>query len=99
MKRILLTALSLAFISPVFAQGLYQAKFGIQTYSFRNSFPKGVAATLDTIKSFGITELEGNAPNGMTPEEFKKMATEKGFTIPSTGCGYDQLVKDPQGVA
>src|SRR5688572_28627199 len=98
MKRILLTFLSLMLISPVFSQGLYTAKFGIQTYSFRNSFPKGVAATLDTIKSFGITELEGNAPQGMTDEEFKKLATERGFTIPSTGCGYDQLVKDPMSI-
>jgi sugar phosphate isomerase/epimerase len=99
MKRILLTALSLAFLSPVFAQVLYKAKFGVQTYSFRNSFPKGVAATLDTIKSFGITELEGNAPGNMTPQEFRKLCDERGLTIPSTGCGYDQLVKDPQGVA
>lgn len=99
MKRIFLTALTLAIISPAFSQALYQAPFGIQTYSFRNSFPKGVAQTLDTIKSFGITELEGNAPGNMTPEEFRKMCDERGLSIPSTGCGYDQLVKDPQGVA
>jgi sugar phosphate isomerase/epimerase len=99
MKRILLTALITAFISPAFSQGLYQAKFGIQTYSFRNSFPKGVEQTLDTIKSFGITELEGNAPGKMTAEEFKKLCDARGLSIPSTGCGYDQLVKDPQGVA
>jgi len=98
MKRLLLTALLLAFIAPAFSQGLYEAKFGIQTYSFRNSFPKGVAQTLDTIKSFGITELEASAPNDMTPEEFKKLCSDRGLSIPSTGCGYDQLVKDPQSI-
>lgn len=98
MKRTLFTALAIALMSPVFSQGLYKAPFGIQTYSFRNSFPKGVSQTLDTIKSFGITELEGNAPGNMSNEEFKKMATEKGFTIPSTGCSYDELTKDPMKI-
>lgn len=99
MKRILLTALVLTLIAPAFSQGLYQAPFGIQTYSFRKSFPKGVEQTLDTIKSFGITEIEGNAPGTMTAEEFKKLCDARGLSIPSTGCGYDQLVKDPQGIA
>ena len=98
MIKTLFTFLLLVIASTSFSQGLYQAEFGIQTYSFRNSFPKGVAATLDTIKSFGITELEGNAPEGMTDEEFKKLATERGFSIPSTGCGYDELVKDPMKI-
>lgn len=99
MKRALLTVFVLAIISPVFSQGLYTARFGIQTYSYRNSFPKGVAQTLDTIKNFGITELEANPPGKMTNEEFKKLCDERGLSIPSTGCGYDQLVKDPQTVA
>lgn len=101
MKRTLLTALALASITTVFAQnkdGLYTAQFGIQTYSYRNSFPKGVAATLDTIKGFGITELEANAPQGMTVEEFKKLCTDRGLSIPSTGCGYDELTKNPQAI-
>jgi sugar phosphate isomerase/epimerase len=98
MKKIL-TLLLVSSVTAGFSQGLYKAPFGIQTYSFRNSFPKGVEATLDTIKSFGITELEGNAPEGYTPEQFRKLADARGFTIPSTGCGYDELVKDPQAVA
>lgn len=94
----LLTLLLVACITTAFGQGLYKAPFGIQTYSFRNSFPKGVAQTLDTIKSFGITELEGNAPGNMSNEEFKKLADERGFKIPSTGCGYDDLTKDPMKI-
>ena len=93
MKRILFTALAIALISPAFSQGLYKAPFGIQTYSFRNSFPKGVAQTLDTIKSFGITELEANAPGNMSNEEFRKLCDDRGLKIPSTGAGYDELVR------
>lgn len=78
---------------------LYKAAFGVQSYTFRNSFPKGVLATLDTIKALGFTELEGGAPRGMTPQEFRKACDERGIKIPATGGGYEQLVKDPQGAA
>ncbi len=95
---LLLVALSCA----AFAQekkGLYTAPFGVQAYSFRKSFPIDVAKTLDTIRGFGITELEGGPPQGMTAEAFKKLCDARGISIPSTGCGYDELVKDPQKVA
>ena len=78
--------------------GLYNAPFGVQTYTFRKSFPNGVAQTLDSIKRMGFTEIEGSAGK-MTPEEFKKLCDERGLKIPSTGAGYDQLVKDPLAVA
>jgi len=77
---------------------LYTAPFGVQTYTFRRSFPNGVAATLDSIKAMGITEVEGNAGK-ITPEEFRKLCDERGLTIPSSGSGYEELVKDPQVVA
>ena len=77
---------------------LYIAPFGVQTYTFRKSFPNGVAATLDSIKAMGFTEVEGSGGK-MSPEEFKKLCDERGLSIPSTGAGYDQLVKDPAAVA
>jgi sugar phosphate isomerase/epimerase len=102
MKKTISFLTLLLLTTVVFAQNknpLYTAPFGIQAYSFRKSFPIDVAKTLDTIRSFGITELEGGAPNNMTAEEFRKLCDARGISIPSTGCGYDQLVKDPQGVA
>jgi sugar phosphate isomerase/epimerase len=77
---------------------LYTFPFGVQAYTFRKSFPNGVAATLDTIKSMGITELEGGGGN-MPPEEFRKLCEERGISIPSTGTSYESLVKDPQAAA
>ena len=73
---------------------LYTAPFGVQAYTFRRSFPNGVAETLDTIKSMGITELEGSGGR-IPPEDFRKLCAERGITIPSTGTSYDNLVKDP----
>lgn len=77
---------------------LYTAPFGVQAYTFRRSFPNNVAATLDTIKMMGFTELEGGGGR-MPPEEFKKLCDERGISIPSIGAGYDQLVKNTDSVA
>jgi sugar phosphate isomerase/epimerase len=77
---------------------LYTFPYGVQAYTFRRSFPKGVEATLDTIKNMGITEIEGGGGN-MPPEEFKKLCKDRGITIPSTGTSYESLVKDPQAAA
>ncbi|MGC1242410.1 MAG: sugar phosphate isomerase/epimerase [Chryseosolibacter sp.] len=101
---ILLLAAAMAVeVSSVYAQKkkkpLYTAPLGVQAYTFRHSFPKDVAATLDTIKMLGFTELEGGGGRDMSPEEFRKMCAERGISIPATGAGYEQLVKDPQGVA
>lgn len=76
---------------------LYKAAFGVQTYTFRKSFPNGVAATLDSIKAMGFAEVEGMMGK-VTPEEFRKLCDERGLKIPSTGTGYDQL-KDPAAIA
>ena len=82
-----------------FAQkALYTAPFGVQAYTFRKSFPNGVAATLDSIKQMGFTEIEGGG-NKMSPEEFKKLCDERGLSIPSTGASFEELEKDPQAIA
>ncbi len=77
---------------------LYTAPLGIQAYTYRHAFPQDVAATLDTIAGMGFTELEGG-PGDMDPAEFRKLCEERGISIPSTGASYEELVRDPQGVA
>lgn len=100
MKHCFLTLFFLAVVFPVLSQGtkLFTAPIGLQTYTFRNSFPNGIEATMDTIQALGIKELEGNAPKGITVEEFRKMADARGMTIPATGAGYEEIVKDPMEV-
>ena len=95
---LLIVALSSQYETAVAQKPLYKAAFGVQTYTFRKSFPNGVAATLDSIKAMGFTEVEGSAGK-VTPEEFRKLCDERGLSIPSTGAGYDQLVKDPTAIA
>ncbi len=74
---------------------LYTFPLGVESYTYRNSFPKSVIATLDTIKALGITDMEAGAPKGMTNAEFKKLCDERGIKISATGSGYEQIVKDP----
>jgi sugar phosphate isomerase/epimerase len=75
---------------------LFTAPIGVQAYTYRNSFPINPAATLDTIKSLGITEMEGPNPKNIAPEEFKKMLDERGISMPSMGADYGAVTKDPE---
>ncbi|WP_020596916.1 sugar phosphate isomerase/epimerase family protein [Spirosoma panaciterrae] len=93
-----LATLSLLGVSDSFAQKgkpLYTFPIGVESYTYRASFPKNVIATLDTIKALGITDMEGGAPKGYTEAEFKKLCDERGIKISATGGGYEQLAKDP----
>jgi sugar phosphate isomerase/epimerase len=106
MKRIyavlFLTITGFTFATELYAQKkgtpIYKAAFGVQAYTFRRSFPTDVIKTLDTIKMLGFTEIEGSGGK-LPPEEFRKLCAERGISIPGTGAGYEQLVKDPQAVA
>ena len=59
-KSFLLLMISwLLFVDVAAQKPLYTAPFGVQTYTFRRSIGKDPAKVLDTIKSMGITEIEG----------------------------------------
>ncbi len=77
---------------------VYTFPLGVESYTYRNSFPKDVIATLDLIKSLGITEMEGGVPKGLSVEEYRKMLDERGIKMTATGSGYDQNVKNPEEV-
>lgn len=89
----------LTTVSAQSRKSLYSFPLGIESYTYRKSFPINVVATLDTIKMLGFTELEGGVPKGMTVEEYRKLLDERGIKVPSTGAGYDQIVKEPEVVA
>jgi len=90
-------------LSTIFVEGqkkgapLFTGEFGIAPYTFRKSFPNGVAETLDTIQSMGFTEIEGGG-GGMDAIEYKKLCDERGLSIPSMGTGYKRLVENTQEV-
>jgi sugar phosphate isomerase/epimerase len=73
---------------------LYTAELGVAPYTFRNMFPKGVEATLDSIKMLGFTSIEGGGA-GMDAYEYKKLCAERGLKIPAMGAQYDMLLNNP----
>jgi len=72
---------------------------GIVSYTFRNSFQKNVAATLDTIKAFGISNIEFSNLFGKTATELKQLLDERGMRCTSFGTGYEDLVNRTKEVA
>jgi sugar phosphate isomerase/epimerase len=79
-------------------KSLYTAPLGVQAYTFRKNFPVNVAATLDTIRLMGFTEIEGGG-GGMPATEFKKLCDARGISIPSMGVSYEFLNKYPDSLA
>ncbi len=78
-------------------ESLFTGNIGIAPYTFRNSFPQGIAATLDTIQMLGFTEIEGGGGN-MDAHEYKKLCEERGLKIPSMGASYQQIIENPEQV-
>src|SRR5688500_15617514 len=65
---------------------------GIVSYTYRKSFDKDVAATLDTINRMGITNIEFSNLFGRTAKEIKALLDEKGMRCTSFGVSYADLV-------
>jgi sugar phosphate isomerase/epimerase len=75
---------------------LFDHPIGVQAYTYRASFPKNVVQVLDTIKSLGITEIEGFDLKGVSPDTLKKLLQERNITMPSLGADYDSLAANQQ---
>jgi sugar phosphate isomerase/epimerase len=97
-KLLILLALTAGTTTIAQNKRLYTAPLGIESYTYRNSFPKDIAKTLDTIQQLGFTEYEGGNYD-MPAAEFKKLCSDRGIKIISTGADYGELVKSPESVA
>lgn len=64
---------------------------GIVSYTYRNSFQKDVALTLDTIKALGITDIEFSNLFGKTAAELRALLDARGLHCSSFGVSYDDL--------
>lgn len=80
-------------------QKVLKEKLGMVSYTFRNSFSKDMAATLDSIKALGITNIEFSNLFGKTASEIKTLLDERGMICTSFGTGYPDIVNNIQIVA
>ena len=70
------------------SKALLPKKPGMVSYTFRNSFAKDVAATLDTLKSLGITDIEFSNLFGRKASEIRQLLDERGQKCSSFGVSY-----------
>lgn len=102
MKQVLIILLLLSPALPAFSQSFgktLKETPGIVSYTYRKSFDKDVAATLDTIKRLGITNLEFSNLFKRTAREIRQMLDERGMKCTSFGVSYDDLVNKTAEVA
>ncbi|MBC3786411.1 sugar phosphate isomerase/epimerase family protein [Spirosoma utsteinense] len=95
MKHLILVGLLLLTSPSLFAQSsqsIFPQTPGMVSYTYRNSFKNNVAATLDTIKALGITDMEFSNLFGKTAAELRKLLDERGMRCSSFGVGYPDLM-------
>ncbi len=71
----------------------------VVSYTFRASFSKNAAATLDSIKALGITNIEFSNLFGKTAAELKALLDQRGMRCTSFGVSYPDLVTKTKEVA
>jgi sugar phosphate isomerase/epimerase len=64
---------------------------GMVSFTYRNSFSKDVATTLDTIKSMGITDMEFSNLFKRSAADIRKMLDDRGMICSSFGVNYSDL--------
>jgi sugar phosphate isomerase/epimerase len=94
MKRIIVCALLSLVTLSTFSQKLWndlEKKLGVVSYTYRKSFQKDVGATLDTIKSLGITNIEISNLFGKTAADFRALLDQRGIRCTSFGVQYPDI--------
>lgn len=65
---------------------------GMVSYTYRASFQKNVSATLDTLKSLGIKDMEFSNLFGLKAFEIRKMLDDHEISCSSFGVSYKDLI-------
>ncbi len=93
-KQVILTAFAfLSLLEKTEAQTqLFPEKPGMVSYTYRNSFQKDVSATLDTIQSIGIKDMEFSNLFGKSAVELKALLDERAMHCSSFGVSYQDLM-------
>ncbi len=101
-KLIPLVILLLVSMEVLLAQGnrpIFEEMPGMVSYTYRDSFSKDVAATLDTLQAMGIKDMEFSNLFGKTAAELRQLLDERDMFCSSFGVGYPDLVNKTQEVA
>lgn len=78
-----------AIISAQKSKQLFPQKPGMVSYTYRQSFAKDVAKTLDTLKTLGITDIEFSNLFGRKATDIRALLDERGQKCSSFGVSYN----------
>lgn len=90
-RRCLLLLIALLNLTPAIAQPGLRLP-GMVSYTFRNSLQKNMEATLDTIKSLGVTDMEFSNLFGKTAADIRQLLDERGMNCSSFGVSYSDAL-------
>jgi len=77
----------------------FKGPIGLQLYSLREQLAKDVPATLDQVRSFGISYVETHDTYGLTPVRFRAELASRGLKAISGHFGYERCRDDIEGIA
>ena len=77
-----------ALISAQKSKQLFPQTAGMVSYTYRKSFAKDVAATLDTLKTLGMTDIEFSNLFGRKATDIRALLDERGQKCSSFGVSY-----------
>ena len=100
--KILLVSLVLGCVAstwPSSIETVPRRAVGLQLYSLRDQFKKDVAATLDQVRAFGVTNVELAGTYGVAPEKFKEQLDARQLKAVSGHFPYEQCRDDIESVA
>jgi sugar phosphate isomerase/epimerase len=98
--KLVFSLIFLLTFTEIFSQELlFSEKPGMVSYTYRKSFSIDVAATLDTLKAMGITDMEFSNLFGKTATELRSLLDERGMHCSSFGVGYKDLMEKTTEVA
>jgi sugar phosphate isomerase/epimerase len=80
------------------SKALFPETPGMVSYTYRNSFTKDVAATLDTLKLLGIQDMEFSNLFGRKASEIRKMLDDRRMHCSSFGVSYPDLTEKTREV-
>ena len=95
---LLFLLLSSGLLSAQKGKQLFPEVPGMVSYTYRNSFSKDVAATLDTLKSLGIKDMEFSNLFGRNAADIRKMLDDRGMACSSFGVRFPEITTKIQEV-
>lgn len=76
----------------------FEDNVGIQLYSLRNQFKKDIPSTLEKIKEWGITVIEGGDSYGMEQSKFIELLEKNGLKTVSVGASFEEFKDKPEEI-